>query len=145
MSDLIRLEHGTAPWRASKDATLVKQYRYYDVPLMGVLEQDGHEFLFSNLTRPDETLTVWWYVSVTPAEREVLEEGDPVTFNERFRTLPVVGWATVAFATEQLGIVDFEEVEPGREGLRGALDKMTARLDKLSQFAHEARPELAFC
>ncbi|MBW3638245.1 MAG: hypothetical protein KY451_00085 [Actinobacteria bacterium] len=136
MSDLIHVEHGAAPWQASHDARVIKQYRYYDVPLSGVIEQNGCQYLFKCASRPDEVLTLWWYTDITPDERRMIEDGPAEEFNTRFRKLDLHGWCRIAFATERLGIVDYEDAELTPEGLAEALGKLQDRLDELGRDAH---------
>lgn len=138
MSDLIRLEHGAAPWQASHDARVIKQYHYYDVPLSGVIQQSERQYLFHCASpRPDETLTLWWYTGITADERRELEDGPVEEFNERFRNLDLYGgWCRLAFATQQLGIVDFTDAEMTPEGVAEAMERLQGRLDALGRDAH---------
>lgn len=144
MSDLIRLEHRAAPWQPSVDARLVKQYRYYDVPICGVIAQGGREYIFQCASRLDDSPTIWWYADISAEQRRALEDGPAESFDQRLRGLSIEGWGRLAFATEHLGIVDFEDLELTRKGLQESMDKLLGRLDDLNRHAHEAHPELAF-
>ncbi len=142
MSDLIHVEHGAAPWQASHDARLIKQYRYYDVPFTGVIEQDGRQYLFHCASRPDEDLTLWWYADITADERRHLEDGPAEEFDARFRDLHLRGWCRIAFATERLGIVDFTDAELTPEGVAEAMERLQGRLDALGRDAHDFTVDL---
>lgn len=144
MADLIELHNRCAPWKPSPDSELVAQYRYYDVPLAGVIRQGDREFIFMCLDGETETISLWWYAHITPEQRAELESLEGAVFDESLRHMPFNGWTRLAFATTNLGVVDYEDVEdlPDGEGFRVALRTLNSRLDQLSEDAKEL--QLAF-
>ena len=137
MSDLIRLEHAVAPWLGSADAAVVAEYRYYDIPLAGVVSQGSMEYLFWCATRSDEDPTVWLYVAITAAQRKTLEGGPVETFNERIDQLEIDGLGMMALATENVGIVDFIEMTWTQDGIDQAYAELMERLDALNASGHQ--------
>jgi hypothetical protein len=137
MSDLIRLDHGVAPWLGTADATVVAEYRYYDIPLAGVVAQGSMEYVFWCATRADEDPTCWIYVAVTADQRCALEDGPVEGFNQRLEQLNLDGLGMMALATENLGIVDFEELTLTKDGISQAYSALLQRLDALSADAHQ--------
>lgn len=135
MSDLIRLDHGEPPWRPTPDAEVVKQYRYYDIPLCGVVRQGACEYVFEQIDEGEDDVgwpSLWLYFPVTAPERAYLEESSE-TFAERFSTLRLHGWGCLALATDRLGIVDVEDSELTREAITQAVAKMSERLGQMSE------------
>lgn len=135
MSDLIRLDHGQPPWKPTAATEMAVEYRYYDVPLVGVLRQDDREYLFQELAHgEDNPLSLWLYALITDSERAHLE-ADPALFNERLKDLHLSGWGRLALATDRLGIVDTEDTEVDRASLQAALGRLVDRLDHLRRQA----------
>lgn len=136
MSDLVRLDHGYAPWKPSADAEMVVQYRYYDVPLAGVIVQGDREYLFRQLEHGDDALSLWLYTDITAVQRASLEES-PATFDERFAQMAIEGWGRLALATDRLGIVDTEDTELDSDSRQLAMQRLVDRLQSLGQTAQE--------
>lgn len=143
MSDLMRLEHSVAPWLGSADATVVVEYRYYDVPTCGVVSQGSQEYLFWCATRSDESPTVWMYTAITPEDRAKIETSGTEGFDQRLQAFTMDGWGMMALATENIGIVDFVEVDLSPTGILAAFQLLLGRLDALAQQAHERSATLA--
>lgn len=146
MSDLIQLEHGVDPWKGSSTSRHVVEYRHYEIPLAGIVEQHGRQYLYFCLSRPDDSPTVWIYTGITSEQRACLEGGPDEQFNERLNGLEHEGRGTLAFATENLGIVDFVEADLDDQGLRLAYRTLLENLDTLRRDAADrldAIPHLA--
>ena len=139
MADMIALSHGRPPWAPTEDSVVLAQYRYYDMPLVGVLRQHEREFFFACLEGEDEALSLWWYAAIDSSLREKIERSDPDEALSLIMNTDHDGWSRLAFATPALGIVDYEDVEdlPDNEGLRRAVAALTRRLDRLSDEAHD--------
>lgn len=136
VSDVIDLLHRQPPWKPTHHTEVVAEYQYYDMPLSGVLRQGDREYLFICLSGADKPLSLWWYVGVTQEQRERLESCTPETFDDALHLMDFEGWSRLAFATEHVGIVDFEDCELSGDGPETALAAMQARLDELSREGH---------
>ncbi len=149
MADRIELQLGHVPWRPTPDVELVATYRYYDGPLTGVIRQHGNEYLFSCLDGEADMLSLWWYAAISAEQRARLEALSQADFANALNNENLTGWAVLAFATERLGIVDFEPVEDSadpemlRTRMLQALDELRRRLQDLSQDAGQLELTLA--
>lgn len=96
----MKIELGRAPWKPTVDTILLEEYNYYNIPLSGLIQQEevwadmaggpyyGEVFyLFANIVGPDEDVSVWGYVKMTPQQIEDLENLDPEPFRAKVRTL----------------------------------------------------------
>lgn len=149
MADLVELARGPDPWQPTSDSELVVEYRHYDVPLTGVLGQHDREYLFMCLQGADEDLSLWWYVPITQAQRSRLEALPAEQFDGALRLEVFYGWSRLAFATELLGILDYEDAElsedpvVAEQNTSAAITALVARLDGLTGQAHEMAAALA--
>jgi hypothetical protein len=106
VGDQISIRPGFDPWRPGPGADLVRTYNYYDMPLVGLIQQSGVLFLFGCLEGQAETENLWAYSLVGDREVEELEANlsSPEKFGsvarEIFSTRPIV----VAVAEEGSGI-----------------------------------------
>lgn len=147
MADRIELREGSAPWRPTPDSEVVAMYRYCDAPLAGVVSQHGNEYLFWCLDGELDTLSLWFFASITADQRERLEATPIEDFYTSYMQEPLRGCITLAFATERLGIVDTEAVEDDDDDavmaqrLQDALTQLRNRLAELNDDA--ARLELS--
>jgi hypothetical protein len=137
MSDQIRLEVGHQPWKPSPDSQMVVEYQYYDIPLSGILEQDGQQYMFVCLDGADENLSVWWYTLINAEQRQWMESATTAEeFHERLHTTNFEGWSRLALATQRHGIFDYEDVPDEAEGMGEAFKALLDRLDSLKDEAH---------
>jgi hypothetical protein len=98
-------EPGALPWRPNSTASLVDVYHRYDIPLVGIVEDDDTQYLFQCLAGHADDVSVWAYTPVTEREQEVLEEADP-----EFLVQVQMGFSRgrpveVAIATEDDGVL----------------------------------------
>lgn len=141
MSDQIRLEAGHQPWKPSSSSKIVVEYQYYDIPLSGVLEQEGQEYLFVCMDGADENVSVWWYTLINPEQRELIEGATTTDeFHERLHRTNFEGWSRIALATQRHGIFDYEDVPDGGRGVDEAFRALLERLDSLQDEAHSREP-----
>jgi hypothetical protein len=144
--DTVSIQEGCPPWKPTPDSVVVTEYRYYDIPLIGVVEQGDRHYLFWCLDGADEPLSLWLYVYITKTQREQLDAAHE-GFDEVFGKLSFEGWGRLALATPNLGIVDYEDFDvdghQGPDGLQGAVRKLKDRLHQLSALADELEPPMA--
>ncbi len=137
MADLIELQEGQPPWRPTADSSLEAVYRKYDIPLVGVIGQHGHQFFFMCVDGEDERLSLWFYTLIEPDQRAMIEAMSPGEFDDQLATMDFPSWGRLALATERVGIVDFADVENTPNGPAEALEKLRSNLDHLSQEAQD--------
>jgi hypothetical protein len=68
MGDLLLPEPGARPWMPAGNATTFETLHKYNIPLSGLIEQDGVTFLYACLVGELEELNVWAYSHVTARE-----------------------------------------------------------------------------
>ncbi len=136
MSDLIRLELGREPWKPTPDSQVVVQYRYYDMPLAGVLRQGSLEYLFICLDGEDEKTNLWLYASLDREQRAALDAAG-AEINTVLHQMPLHGWSRLALASEARGIVDHQDADGTTEGAQVALGALLDRMDELQSGAHQ--------
>ena len=70
MGDFIRLQHGLPPWEAG--GAHVETYHFYDIPLVGLIEQQGVKYLFRCFVGETEYVNGWSYTLVDDADVHAL-------------------------------------------------------------------------
>lgn len=138
MSDSIVLHVGGLPWQPTPDSRLSKEYRHYDMPLVGVVAQHNREFLFMCLDGHADDVNLWWYVHLSDGQRDLLDRADQAEFERLLHSMEFEGPSVIALAVERRGIVDFEEAGgDDTESLRSAMASLIGRLDHMQASAHE--------
>src|ERR1039458_3192847 len=74
MSDLIRLEHGQLPWKPTVDSQNIRVYDEYDIPLTGVIQQDGCFYLFNCSAGRLQLGSMWFYNLISSADLAALDD-----------------------------------------------------------------------
>ena len=91
---VIRLKPGARPWRPAEDVEEVKVLHFYDIPLIGLVRQDGQAYLYECTLGHEIDTNVWAYVPVTEDEVERLlsKTGDEfsVEVDRAFKARPVL-------------------------------------------------------
>lgn len=136
MGDLAALQQGFPPWKPTPDSAMVAQYRYYDIPLAGVIRQGELEYIFMCIDGHDEQVSLWWFAPIDAEQRKQLETATPEGFDAVLSSMPFHGWSRLALVTENLGIVDYEDVEDSPEGAKRALKALQERVDDLQGDVH---------
>ncbi len=108
MGDQLSLEPGRAPWKPSKDAELVETLLYNNMPLVGVIRQYGHLYVFRCVEGFADDTHVWAYMLIQDADLAQLRElaaGGDLDLWSRLGNLTAGGQFALALATDQDGIV----------------------------------------
>lgn len=136
VADVVEIHRGFAPWKPSPDAELVKEYRYYDVPRTGVIEQHGVRYFFTCLDDdPDELVSIWFYCHLTREDEAVLDSASAAEFDT---CVDFDGPGLLALAFEEVGIVAAEVMdELTSEHLAEAHDALVRRLRSQTEAAQE--------
>lgn len=113
MSDLIALEPGRLPWQPSSDAQLGEVFDRYDRPLIGIVAQGGHNFLFACIAGRVDDWNVWAYTMLESDELDLLESSSD--FEGALRGVGSGKPFVVAVASEESGLVEVTTVEHSDE------------------------------
>jgi hypothetical protein len=125
MSDQLSLEPGALPWQPSNDAHLGEVFDRYDRPLIGLLEQGGHRFLFFCVAGRTEDWNVWAYTRLEEEEAGLLASAPD--FEAALRTVGTTKSFVLAVASDEAGVVEATQVEHSDE-LPGAAHSLLASL-----------------
>jgi hypothetical protein len=140
MVDTAMVHEGCPPWKPTPDSVVVAEYRYYDIPLFGVIQQGDRQYMFYCVDGADELLSLWWYAHITDEQRHQLDTAGE-NFEQVSRTMNFEGWGRLALATTNVGIVDYEDFdmdEPdGSKGFEVAFGKLQDRIHHLSSLADD--------
>ncbi len=148
MSDQLRPQQGARPWLPADDVTSRLLLNEYNIPLAGLIEQDGVTYLYACLMGELEDVNIWAYALVNDAEIDRLTSltGDDLdgAINQALtRRTPVVGIA----AHHEL--VDWIPIRVGAEGplaiAKRFVTEMQRRQDMIRRDVEdlERQPELA--
>lgn len=105
MIDYIRIESRRPPWAPTSDSVLVATYRLDDVPMIGRIQQGGHDYVFWMLDLATGS-SRWGFARVNEEEVERLQSAEDVrrVLGEVTAGKPVV----VAAYREGQGILTWE-------------------------------------
>src|SRR5262245_43665134 len=65
MPELVHLQFGAKPWEPSETSRVIAVYDKHDRPTGGLIEQQGHTFLFDCIEGHAWDINVWAYAEVT--------------------------------------------------------------------------------
>lgn len=137
MGDVIRLEKGFSPWRPASDAELVKEYAYYEIPLVGIIEQHGVRYYFECVLGQDASVNMWLYMRLSAEDEARLDEATAEEFHD---AVEFTGPGMLALALEGPGLVAFylmdplspNELDHGYQALVGELEHMVESAKELA-------------
>jgi hypothetical protein len=127
MSDELRAEIGRAPWLPASDVEPGTELDFYDMPLSGIIRQDGAPFLFVCLAGQDEPLNVWAYARLDSQEATELcdARGDRV---DRLIVAALTDRMLVVALARGYRLTDIAAIDAGREGPHGIVGRFLQRL-----------------
>jgi hypothetical protein len=83
--DGFTVESGANPWQPSRcTRELVRYRRSREIPLVGVVEQSGTQYLYQCVLGQTEEVNIWLYTPLLPAERDAIEAASSRKANELF-------------------------------------------------------------
>ncbi len=142
MSDQIRISHGCLPWKPAADAEQVRVFDEYDIPLQGVLVQDGCLYLFDclvgRMTRPG----IWLYSLIGSDEFAELDAAEGQALDDLTLQIQRTRPAVVAVSFRGEGIVTSVEVWEMPEGFQVALDELKQRTQQWIEDLMQSKREL---
>lgn len=108
----VQLQRGMRPWQPTSASELVETYDFYDMPLMGVIDQGGRKYLFQCLAGQVEPFSLWSYVPLTTDDIAYLEEVDGERFASRVLAFEerTTHFAAALNLDDDIGIVAWVDV-----------------------------------
>jgi hypothetical protein len=126
MADQIIIQDGALPWEPSGGSELIETYDYYDQPILGLIRQAGHPYVFRCVDLIDP-YSVWAYALLEEKEVERLCEVEDQDLPETLREVTAGKPFTIALAKEQSGIFEWLFLD-GSEDSPDILDSQAIRL-----------------
>lgn len=147
MGDLIRIMPGSAPWQPSPDSELIAEYSYFDFPTVGVVRQQGAEYLFRCIAGSDEDVSFWTFSLIQESDRKAIEAAPTRQDLERILDTIQAGHPiTVALVAEGIGVVRHKTITYWHDDktLWRALSELVHDVQEVATHANElADVELA--
>jgi hypothetical protein len=139
VADQISLQPGFPPWQPAADAQLAKTYNFYDMPLIGLIQQAGAVYLFLCVEGHAGPENLWAYALIQEEERTSLDRVSqhPEEFDSNVRTLVADRPLVVAVAREGHGIVSsalIEQPDRYRSLLEAAIEAFRSTEVDLERF-----------
>jgi hypothetical protein len=138
MSDLIHAERGLPPWQPSPDAEVVAVYHRYNVPLIGLLRQQGVLHLFWCLLGAEEEHQLWVYAPITETEEAHLAKSSEEELEALIGSLFESRDVRIAFAEESAGVAFVTEMSgvPAEQLTTAALERLDQVLSETQEHVH---------
>ncbi|MFN2555632.1 MAG: hypothetical protein ABR592_01960 [Nitriliruptorales bacterium] len=133
---MIHLEYGALPWEPTPESSLKEVLDYWDMPTIGLIAQDGQQYLFWCETGINDDLSVWGYVRVEDDDVEQLLGASD--FDSTFADIIAGRRKLVAMHTEDAGIVAVAEVEPPNKDLVGAFGAAMRMMEEALNRIHDS-------
>jgi hypothetical protein len=145
MTDTIDLETGARPWLGRGSGQLTRTFDFYDIPLVGVIEQAAVSYLFRCLAGEVEPFNLWVYTLLTPSELAALDAiEEREAFDEAVDAL-MDRPGVIAAATEGHGLVawgSFKGLDDVRVQVPAVLSEVEAWAQGLQEAAASQRHRL---
>ena len=104
MSGQVAIEQGRQPWLPSRDAEEVLVLHRYDMPLIGVIRQDGDHYLYRCIEGQTDASHLWAYSALREDELEALSEASPEALDQAVDAAASDRPVVVALAHDGTGI-----------------------------------------
>jgi hypothetical protein len=137
MADQIAIQDGAIPWKPSGGSELIETYGYYDRPILGLIRQAGHPYVFRCVDFSDP-YSVWAYALLEEKDAARLGEVKYEDLPEAIREVTAGKSFTIALASEESGIFEWLFLD-GAEDSPDILDTAGVRrvlVPKLTELSH---------
>lgn len=124
MADLIEVPIGSEPWEPNA-SRLVTVYHHYNIPLIGVVEQGGTEYLFQCLAESAD-VSFWSYSCLETRERQQLDESSDDDEFEDYLPSHAHRPGVLALVVENHGVVGAESYDDWND-ITGVIDRLDQR------------------
>jgi hypothetical protein len=127
MTDLLLPQQGARPWLPADNVLARQTLDLYNIPLAGLIEQDGKRYVFACLVGEIEPLNVWAYAHVTDDEvnrlLSLVDDDLAVAIDQVLTNRMLV----VAMASDH-ELVDWLRIDAGMEGALGLAKRFVAQM-----------------
>ncbi len=142
MSDLIRLNRGGLPWNPTGDSTIVRVFNEYDIPLEGVILQDGCFYLFECLAGQMTLPGLWIYTHISSADLAKLDEAEGDAFEKLVGGIRLSRPGKFAISIRGEGLIAYAAYEELSEA-QAALDDLSEQLNEYVAEATRTQEEVS--
>jgi hypothetical protein len=125
MADQIAIEVGARPWEPTAESEVVETYAYYDQPILGLIRQSGHPYVFRCVDLVGDRYSVWAYVLIEDREVARLDEADDL--NDALTEVTAGKPFTVALVDEAVGIFEWWFLDEELKEFPSILDSTAIR------------------
>lgn len=129
MGDLLSPRLGSQPWNPAPDADLEETWNYYDVPLTGIVVQQGVRHLFHVVLGGGRDVSVWLYCPLSTDEEKILKARPPGEIRDVIEERIIAGARVTVAVADDDGIIWADQVDDTHEGLADLLSTVRQRLD----------------
>jgi hypothetical protein len=105
MSDAVHIEAGAKPWLPSPETTSVVVLHRFTIPLVGVIDQHGVQYLYWCVVGHAAPESAWAYASVNADGVERLKAADGDSFDDVLREVVDQNACTFAMASDERGVI----------------------------------------
>ncbi|MEV0615244.1 hypothetical protein AB0I81_18115 [Nonomuraea sp. NPDC050404] len=141
MPELAHLQFGAKPWEPSETSRVIAVYDKHDRPTCGLIEQQGHKFLFDCIEGHAWDINVWAYIEVTEdqiAELTAAEGAEFATTVDRFlKGKPLVAALAVGDQLEMAHVLGPEET--GSNIYTSIMEAVLAKIERGTNAAEKLR------
>jgi hypothetical protein len=138
MTDVIDIQLGAAPWAPCANSSMIAEYRYHEVPLEGIVEVCGVQYLFTCIHGAGDRANWWIYERTDEGERAFLESSESAAeYTERVMRRQMQPPCAIALALEDVGIISYRVLEDSTHEAFSAAVEAIKR--EVSEVAGEAR------
>ncbi|HEY9564766.1 MAG TPA: hypothetical protein VIR30_13450 [Nocardioides sp.] len=110
MRPVISVQRGAVPWQPANDAELVATFNKFNVPTIGVVRQDGVEYLFRCVSGHGSVVTAWTYGRLDHDRRAAIEAAEGREAIDAALRSAARFPAVLAIVAEGFGIVASETI-----------------------------------
>lgn len=135
MSDYIQIDQKSPPWAPARTAEMVAEFHYDGIPLIGVVRQHGHVYLFRCRSGEIDPVNLWQYALIEPAEAIALGDAESYEeFDELMDSICDRPDYTTAIAVDGYGVLVSRTVTEGDDQdaiLKDMFHEFRAQIDRL--------------
>ncbi|MGP3956475.1 hypothetical protein ACTWPT_10795 [Nonomuraea sp. 3N208] len=141
MPELVHLRFGALPWRPADNAMLIEVFDRHDRPTCGLIEQQGHTFLFDCIEGQAWDINVWAYVQVSEDQIAKLRPAEGAEFaqmvDQAMKDSVVVAALAVGDRLELAEVIETADV--GSNLYAAIMEAILAKIEKGTSAAKTLR------
>lgn len=136
MSDLIAPALGAPPWKPAGDVEPVLELDRYNVPLAGLVEQQGSLYMYVCALGEEDDANIWLYAAVGADEARALAEATEGGLNNIIAQCLRYRWVVAALASD-FELVHWERFDAGEESPGGLVGRYIKRIRRITAQTQE--------